>query len=76
MSDVVDKANDLAQTLNDTALNAALTQGAKEPPQLKDKTGQVICLECAEPVPLARLAILPNTPWCVECKQLGVRNGN
>ncbi len=37
--------------------------------QVKDPQGRVLCVDCGEPILLARLAVLPGATRCVECQQ-------
>ena len=36
--------------------------------QARDSTGRVLCLDCGEPVPPARLAALPQALRCRDCQ--------
>lgn len=36
--------------------------------QQRDTQGIIVCLDCGEPIPAARLRVLPNAVRCVECQ--------
>lgn len=67
MTDQLDRAGELEQRHRDAALKAA-TQKRQMPAQIHDAQGRVVCLECEDAIPQARLDAQPGTPWCVECK--------
>lgn len=62
---------DLAQDTIDATLAAALA-AARRPlhlvPQPHDATGRACCADCGEPIPAARLAILPRACRCAGCQ--------
>lgn len=66
--DDADRAKDLEMSQRQTALadqqrRAMIT----DKPLVID--GQIHCRDCQEPIPLARLAVQPNSARCVTCKQ-------
>jgi len=65
--DDADYAKINEQRDRDRALARALTR-AEQPAQQIDETGQVICLDCGDPISPARLAARPDAARCTDCK--------
>lgn len=65
--DDADWAKRYEQEDRQRAISAALAR-PEQPPQQFDDNGNVICLECGDPIPEARLAIKPDAARCTECK--------
>ena len=59
------------KSINEAALREARNTLAKLEWALKmiDRPGFGLCRECEEPIPLARLMIMPETDMCVECAE-------
>ena len=59
------------KSINEAALREARNTLAKLERALKmvDRPGFGLCVECEEPIPLARLMIMPETDMCVECAE-------
>ena len=59
------------KSINEAALREAQNTLAKLQRALKmiDRPGFGMCRECDEPIPLARLMIMPETDMCVECAE-------
>ena len=59
------------KSINEAALREAQNTLAKLERALKmiDRPGFGLCRECGEPIPLARLMIMPESDMCVECAE-------
>ena len=59
------------KSINEAALREAQNTLAKLERALKmiDRPGFGLCRECDEPIPLARLMIMPESDMCVECAE-------
>ena len=59
------------KSINEAALREAQNTLAKLERALKmiDLPGFGMCRECEEPIPLARLMIMPESDMCVECAE-------
>jgi len=59
------------KSINEAALREAQNTLAKLQWALKmiDRPGFGLCRECEEPIPVARLMIMPETDMCVECAE-------
>jgi DnaK suppressor protein len=59
------------KSINEAALREAQNTLGKLERALKmlDKPGFGICRECEEPIPLARLLVMPESDMCVECAE-------
>ncbi len=59
------------KSINEAALREAQNTLAKLQRALKmiDRPGFGMCRECDEPIPVARLMIMPETDMCVECAE-------
>ena len=59
------------KSINEAALREARNTLAKLERALKliDQPGFGLCRECEEPIPLARLMIMPESDMCVECAE-------
>ena len=59
------------KSINEAALHEAQNTLAKLERALKmiDRPGFGLCRECEEPIPLARLMIMPESDMCVECAE-------
>ena len=59
------------KSINEAALREAQNTLAKLERALKmiDRPGFGLCRECEEPIPLARLMIMPESDMCVECAE-------
>lgn len=64
---------DEAQAMEAAHLAAALAArpGLRAEAQERDRNGRVVCLDCGEPIPPARLAAVPDACRCVECQRAG-----
>ena len=61
---------DEAQKRTDEYLAAALSLQQHRPQEEQHmKDGVILCLECGEPIPLARLRALPDAVRCVGCQE-------
>ena len=49
---------------------SALTKAQTRPHEAQeiDAQGRVVCLDCGEPIPAARLRALPHAVRCVDCQ--------
>jgi len=65
--DDLDHAKDLEMMQRDHALKNAQNR-APQPDQEKDEFGQIICIDCGDPIPKERLKIHPLAARCVDCK--------
>ncbi len=59
------------KSINEAALREAQNTLAKlqRATKMIDRPGFGMCRECDEPIPLARLMIMPETDMCVECAE-------
>jgi DnaK suppressor protein len=59
------------KSINEAALREAKNTLARLERALKmiDRPGFGICVECEEPIPIARLMIMPESDMCVECAE-------
>ena len=59
------------KSINEAALREAQNTLVKLERALKliDRPGFGLCRECEEPIPLARLMVLPESDMCVECAE-------
>src|SRR5210317_870195 len=59
------------KSINEAALREARNTLAKLERALKmiDRPGFGMCRECEEPIPLARLMIMPESDMCVDCAE-------
>jgi DnaK suppressor protein len=59
------------KSINEAALREARNTLAKLERALKmiDRPGFGICIECEEPIPIARMMIMPESDMCVECAE-------
>ena len=59
------------KSINEAALREAQNTLAKLQRALKmiDRPGFGLCRECEEPIPVARLMIMPESDMCVECAE-------
>jgi DnaK suppressor protein len=59
------------KSINEAALREAKHTLAKLERALKmiDRPGFGLCVECEEPIPFARLLIVPETDLCVDCAE-------
>jgi len=62
---------DEAQAMEAAHLASALAArpGLSVEAQERDRHGRVVCLDCGELIPAARLAAIPDACRCVECAQ-------
>ncbi|OIO04242.1 MAG: hypothetical protein AUJ49_03265 [Desulfovibrionaceae bacterium CG1_02_65_16] len=68
MSDSIDSAQERAEDFLKWSL--ARAQNAEpDGPQERDAQGRVICAECGELMPAARLAAVPGVTLCVRCAE-------
>jgi phage/conjugal plasmid C-4 type zinc finger TraR family protein len=66
--DVFDRAQQRQAEDTEQALREHRDKVVNKPgPQLYDEEGRVICWECQEPIPDARLEAHPESAFCVEC---------
>lgn len=66
MADLADEAQRQEQAILNAALAAAQPRG-QEPQRIKD--GQVVCIDCGEPIPPARLAAVLGACRCAACQE-------
>lgn len=66
MTDLLDKAKYIEQGFRDAAINAAL-HAPPQPPQWVEN-GEVLCRECGDAIPKARLKVKPSAAFCVNCQ--------
>jgi DnaK suppressor protein len=59
------------KSIKEAALREAENTLAKLERALKmiDRPGFGLCIECEEPIPIARLMIMPESDMCVECAE-------
>lgn len=62
--DVLDQAQEIETLHRSASLTAALARHEKQ----RIEGAEVICLSCAEPVPLRRLASYPQAVRCLDCQ--------
>ena len=67
MADFCDLASEAERQFKDAAL--ANAGAVSQEVQLVDQAGRVVCIECGEPIPSARLAAMPGAVRCVECQE-------
>lgn len=69
MSDIIDRANDLADFDRERAIANAL---AKKPVAnaVFAESGAQLCAECDEPIPVQRLSVIPDAVLCIECQEV------
>ena len=65
MADIVDQAQHVEALERQAAISAALRRPAETP---RMDGGVIVCLECGEPIPLARLLAVPHAVRCVACQ--------
>jgi DnaK suppressor protein len=60
-----------SKSINEAALNRAKQALSKTERALKmiDDPGFGLCIECEEPIPFARLMIMPESDLCVQCAE-------
>lgn len=68
--DLMDKAQERDAEFTGRALEEQL---AKRPPAQQVVDGEVLCIDCDEPVGAVRLAALPNACRCLDCQRLAER---
>jgi len=69
--DAIDRAQEIETLHREAALAAAIT---KPSPQLVIN-GQILCQECEEPIPTARLKRMPLASRCVDCQEIHEHKG-
>lgn len=69
MPDIIDRANDLAQTILTHALQRQRARTAASGPSAAD------CESCGEPIPDIRRQAVPGCTRCVDCQQHAEREG-
>jgi len=72
MSDIIDRANELAEWHRALALEKALKKRPAFSAVFEEIDGvQVqLCAECDEPIPTRRIEALPNAVLCIDCQAL------
>jgi len=69
MPDEIDRAQEQeAQYLAACLANARARAGCSEP-QERDEQGRVVCADCGETIPPARLAKVPTATRCTKCQE-------
>jgi phage/conjugal plasmid C-4 type zinc finger TraR family protein len=68
MADIADLASDYQQRLNDEAL-ARLPRAPLDHIVDAAELVERDCAGCGDPIPAARLAIVPHARHCVECQE-------
>lgn len=66
MTDPIDRANDTAQLVNDSALY--LHQRDQVQAGQVWRGGVVVCMDCEAAIPSARLLAIPECARCVDCQ--------
>lgn len=66
--DAADEAQKHTDAFLLEAVNARRAGSPEE--QLRDNAGVVICKDCGEPIPRARLASIPDAVRCRDCQEL------
>lgn len=64
--DKADIAIDLESTYREAALSEALHTRTSIKQLIRD--GEVVCIDCEEPIPKQRLAVCPNAARCMDCQ--------
>lgn len=64
--DIIDEGNRIAERYLSEAIAAILSQ-PKETQRVKD--GKVLCVDCGEEIPAARLRLVPHCIRCVDCQE-------
>ncbi|GAP66280.1 C4-type zinc finger DksA/TraR family protein [Mizugakiibacter sediminis] len=69
MADVIDQANDLADSERSALVRLQVARGQQPrvPPQ-HATDGRRICIDCGEPISHQRLAAVPNAVACTDCE--------
>ena len=67
--DVLDDAKQLEMRQRDQALASHQAGREREPEQWIEQ-GQVLCIDCSDPVSIKRLAAKPNAARCIDCQSL------
>lgn len=67
--DIIDRAQAASQRFQEESLSMALSSRSlpAEIPLVED--GVRICRDCEEPIPDARLALVPNAVRCARCQE-------
>ena len=65
--DAADEAQRHEAAFLQAAVNARRNE--QEGEQMRDPAGTVICADCGEPIPPARLRSIPGAVRCVECQE-------
>ena len=68
VTDLIDKANELAEFTTDVALLNHFEQLEHESQRIIDE--RCICVDCDHPIPDERLAALPDCCRCVDCQYM------
>lgn len=67
MSDLFDLASELEDLHRQVSLDAVMNRMAAPGPEASH------CDDCDEPIPLARLQVVPGCRRCVDCQQIAER---
>lgn len=68
MSDEADRAGELEERERTKALARFFDEIAEADPQVSID-GVVVCLDCEDPLPAARLRAKPDAVRCIECQE-------
>ena len=68
MTDIIDRAQQTEQRNLNRSLAQALHRPAEPPQWIED--GQVLCMDCTNPIPEARLKAKPDAARCVFCQSV------
>lgn len=68
MSDIIDRAQSAEETFRERALKRR-ENAFESPLQTADAAGWLICLDCGERIPKARLTAHPNAARCIDCQR-------
>lgn len=69
MPDIIDDAQRHEAMFLAQALASRGRQQRGAEPQERDHMGRIICAECGELIPLARLASVPTATRCAQCQE-------
>lgn len=72
MSDIIDRANDLADWQRKLALEKALKKRPALSAVFEEINGEQVqlCAECDEEIPAQRLRALPEAVLCIDCQSV------
>ncbi|RMF14195.1 MAG: TraR/DksA family transcriptional regulator [Candidatus Dadabacteria bacterium] len=67
VADIVDRAQEREEAHRARAIEAA--RRVMRPGRQRIRDGRVVCLDCGEPIPAGRLAVVPTAVRCLGCQR-------